>query len=232
MYLFEEREFSAHTVATCKAALKEPLSLAFDIDTSDSFFSQFLKGMRNRRPSSPYRAVTWSLDKVLEMLITDRFNIKPSLEFLLQKIIFLVARATGGRVSEINALEREAKYVKFTVDSVNLSLTPIFYARLKTLSTAAQQSLITPSSMRKGCHTGYAQYILLRSFLKKLHQFLQASCFFDKRGPCSKLSVASHMCNLIGCSQPKVCPSPHEVRKMATSTTDEVCGLVFNQNIL
>ena len=160
--------------------------------------------------------------------MSDRFNINPTLESQLQKSIFLVALATGGRVSEIHALQREAKYVQFTATSVILSFPTTFLC--KNEDPVQRRPPITISALvnEEGLPHRLCPVNSLKKFLAEISAS-KGNLFFDKRGPCSKLSIANHMCNLIKMSQ----PIPHQVRKMATSlaflshfTTEEVCESV------
>ena len=233
LFLFETKKFTAHTVATYKAALKDPLSLGFDFDTSDEFFTQFIKGLKNRRPARPYRPVMWSLDKVLELLMSEKYCVNPSVELLLKKTIFLVALATGARVSEIHALHRDAKYISFTDEVLTLSFPTTFLCKNEDPVRRRPPITIRALFDHEGLPHRLCPVNSIRSFLAATSSAPTGKLFLDRQGPCSKLTVANHMCNLIKSSQPNAFPTSHQVRKMATSlaflsqfTTEEVCNSV------
>ncbi|MEL7079582.1 MAG: hypothetical protein AAGM46_27230, partial [Cyanobacteria bacterium J06582_2] len=95
----------AKTIQSYKSILADVIRTAFGVDFADDVFSKMYKSMALLRPSPRLSTLTWSMDKVLDLIVTWD-NLSCSLRLLLQKTIFLIAYATGSRNSEIHALRR------------------------------------------------------------------------------------------------------------------------------
>ena len=87
----------------------------------------FLQTKTSQGPIIPH----WSLQKVLTVLQSERFQVRPSLQDALTKALFLVAMATGHRISQLAALSRGPEFAKFAPDdtSVTLATKPGFLAK-------------------------------------------------------------------------------------------------------
>lgn len=69
-------------------------------------FQDFHKGLLNIHPLRPQVPPEWSLENVL-LLSSKDFNENIPLDRLTQKTLFLLTLATGGRISEMQALREE-----------------------------------------------------------------------------------------------------------------------------
>ena len=108
-YLSEHKGFRVATIRSHKSALRDPLKLGFDLELREEVFLKMSRSLALARPVSPPRIISWSLENVLDHLaILDSSNC--SVKDLLDKTIFLIALASGGRVSEISALQREREH--------------------------------------------------------------------------------------------------------------------------
>ena len=67
-HLFEVKKLSVATIKSQKSSLSDPIRLAFGIDLLDKEFSLALRSFALRKPASPQRTISWSLEKVLSLL--------------------------------------------------------------------------------------------------------------------------------------------------------------------
>ena len=94
-HLFSDRSFSPNTIKNYKAALCEPLRLAFGIDLQDDNFFKVIWAFSFHRPMPAPGFLSWSLDKVLAPLALIDPRSCTFLQ-LLDKTIFLIVLASGG----------------------------------------------------------------------------------------------------------------------------------------
>ena len=76
--LSSRRKLAPATVSMYRSALAKPLRLIFNIDVSVEPFNDFIKALFNLKPTVPQVRVTWSLDKVLALALSDRFQNDPA----------------------------------------------------------------------------------------------------------------------------------------------------------
>ena len=118
---FGFRKVSPRTILGYKNALALPMLYGFGVDVTDKEFSLLSRALFLKYPPQTKIFPTWSLNKVLEYFSAEAFHNKwGSLRNLLIKTVFLVALASGNRVSELSALSRtgiifEENYVKILV---------------------------------------------------------------------------------------------------------------------
>jgi len=93
--------------------LSKPLLWVFHIDLSTQLFADFYRALQNIRPSTVPAPPEWKLDKVLFLLMLQKFVVNPSLVNATMKVLFLLTLATGGRINEINALLCGDAFLKF-----------------------------------------------------------------------------------------------------------------------
>ena len=106
-HLAQTRELSPKTVLVYRNALKLPLLHGFNVDTSDREFSLLARSQFLQNPPPKKLIPAWNPNKVLSMLEQPEFlNHRATPHRLLMKTLFLVALATGNRVSEIAAFTR------------------------------------------------------------------------------------------------------------------------------
>ena len=87
----------------------------FGVDTNDELLRKIPRACAKRNLSKPppdETEISWSLDKVLRYALQID-NLEASFDDLLRKTLFLLAMASGARVSEIAALTRDARHVHF-----------------------------------------------------------------------------------------------------------------------
>ena len=75
----------------------QPLKLGFDIDCSEPFML-LIKSFFLERPIRSPREPQWRLDKVLDLLKSDRFSVYPCLKDLTMKVVFLIGLGAYVRI--------------------------------------------------------------------------------------------------------------------------------------
>ena len=128
-FLFYKKGLAPTTITSYKSALIRPLKYAFGLDLGEPFYIDFLKALANLRPNRPLPPVRWSVDKALSLALSDRFQRNPSLEDRTMCTIFLLALATGARVSEMGAFLRGDDDIVFSEGGMTLYPNPNFLAK-------------------------------------------------------------------------------------------------------
>ena len=114
--LFDKEKFSTSTIAGYRAAISvvhkgfkgTPLGQVQDL-------KQLIIGMPQLRPPKKVLAPNWSLPLVLNMLIKEPFEPmdKVDIKYVTLKTAFLLAVASGRRVSEIHALSTDKHHLRW-----------------------------------------------------------------------------------------------------------------------
>ena len=94
------------TIASYKCALAQPLYETFNIRLDDTSMEFFMKGVFNLDPPKPAPMAVWSLDSLLNFLVSSHFEPLHlmSLRVVTQKFLCLLLLATGRRIDEIGNL--------------------------------------------------------------------------------------------------------------------------------
>lgn len=121
--LAEVRHLSLSTIACYRSSLR----LLAAIDVAAFPFPDLIKALYLRCPPTPPRPPPWSLDKVLALLQTPPFVGPVASDYnVLRHCLFLVAWASGNRVSELSALIRPPTFPVGSEPSVALPVRPGF----------------------------------------------------------------------------------------------------------
>ena len=110
--MHEDLELASSTITSYKSALAQPLWQGFGINLNSELFNRIPKACANLRPRAPPRPISWSLSRVLE-LAASIDNSSAALKPLSRKCLFLLAMASGARMSELVALLRGDNHVQF-----------------------------------------------------------------------------------------------------------------------
>lgn len=219
-HLFYVRQLSPKTVLVYRNALSLPLEHAFNIFTKDVEFGLLSRSFFLERPPVRHILPSWSLRKVLEFLKTPRFQDRSiSLKDSLLKTLFLVALATGNRVSELSALRREGLAFSRDYSRVTCPVSPNFFFKNERLSRSPPNitfSALGPSSdPHPLCPvTSLRRYLRLsRTKGDNLAVFINPISRCNLKAP----SLSQYLCSLINLAQPGKFPKGHDVRKMASS---------------
>ncbi len=134
--LFDVQKFSPNTIAGYRAAISiiheghEGTSLGQNRDLRD-----LIVGMSQLRPIKKSLLPNWSLPLVLNRLIKEPFEPLQSadLKFVTLKTAFLIAVASGRRVSEIHALSVDSTHLRWEKAGVRMRTNPHFMAKNESL---------------------------------------------------------------------------------------------------
>ena len=88
--------YGVATIWTAKSALSKPLEECFDLDLSEEVFRDLSRLFSLQRQAKWPKAISWSLDKVLDLFKYQLYSGPScSIELLLKKAIFLISLASG-----------------------------------------------------------------------------------------------------------------------------------------
>lgn len=99
-----------------RCALIKPIKLGFNTALTSGPFLDISKSFFLQRPVRVPWELQCCLDKVHDLLKSDKFSVNLNLEDLTLKTIFLLVLASGGRASEINSLFRKKGQTVFNHD--------------------------------------------------------------------------------------------------------------------
>ena len=138
--LAQTRGLSPKTVLVYRNALKLPLLHGFNINTSDREFSLLARSQFLQNPPPKKLIPAWNPNKVLSMLEQPEFlNHRATPHRLLMKTLFLVALATGNRVSEIAAFTRVGSKILPGSKKAIIAVQPGFLYKNQTLDRSPPQ---------------------------------------------------------------------------------------------
>jgi hypothetical protein len=121
IFLREVKKLATNTIIHYKNALALPLQLAAGIDLNTPPFTRLTKNLFLERPPPSRHIPRWNLDKVLELVSSPAYaSGQPSPFNCLKRTIFLIALASGNRVSELAALERAG--IRFSEEDSEVTL--------------------------------------------------------------------------------------------------------------
>ena len=233
-FLFHTKRLAPSTISTYKAAIARPVFLGWNIDVTDNFFSELIKAFANIRPAVPYRPVRWSLDPVLNLLSEPEFCNFHIIENHLSKCIFLLALATGNRVSELHALRREPEYTQISKNMLTIVGRASFIAKNENPIHRRNPIFIKAIFDDDGTPHPLCPVDATRTYIELTKNVTNGPLFISlKDVPLSKFKCSYILCQIIKESQPNVFPHSHDIRKMATSLAffanvdlDQICDSV------
>lgn len=219
IYLEKQQKLLPNSIAVHKNALQLPLKYGFNICTNATEFSLLSRSQFISNPPRKKIIPQWSISKVLNMLESPKFSgPNVNIENLLSKCIFLLALATGNRVSEISAFDRSG--VRFSPDmkKVNLHVKPGFLYKNERLSHSPPRISVPSLSQNNEAHK-LCPVKTLNTWLNKTKDFSGNALFFDvKTAKSLNAGRISHvLCKIINEADPGCFPHGHDVRKVATS---------------
>ena len=220
IWLFEKGSLQANTIASYKCALDRPLRFGFNISLNSGRFSELSKAFFHIRPPPTSVEPEWSLNKVLDFLKSRRFTLNPTLSDITLKALFLLALATGRRVSELHSLLRTKGYIVFGKDYkwVRLYPNPQFLAKNETSKFRRGPLLIHAFLNSQGEHNSLCPVKNLKNFLHASRKVNLSALFFNPRtmAPCSKVRISQMIRRVVKLSQPEIYSKAHDLRKYAT----------------
>ena len=218
-FLFFDKNLAPATVSAYKSALVRPLRLAFGVDVTQAPFPDFLRALYNIRPSKPLKRFSWSLDKVLDLALSARFQSSPSVEDSLMLTVFLLALATGGRISEIHSLLRSEDNIVFGDGGVTLFLNPNFLAKNEHPGSRRGPIFISCLMGTDGAPHPLCPVSNLKKFLTLTSAAVSLKLFVKPidLSDLSLLKLKFYLCKFIRLADPGSFPRVHDLRKVASS---------------
>lgn len=218
-HLFHVHRRSLATVSTHSAALIDPLAYGCDIEIPKRARELIRKGFFRQRPTPRPTFPKWSLHKVLFSL-TEEFPVGPSPDQLLQKACFLLALASGLRVSQLKALTRFPHWTKFHSDGSALTLapSPTFLAKNER-EDHRLEPLTIPALQGQDCPKGLCPVYTLKEYMDATQGAPKEALFVrpSTLKPLSTSAIATVIRNVIFRAEPTVKPKAHDVRKIAAT---------------
>ena len=129
-FLFSTKGLAPATLSSYRSALAKPLLLVFGIDVSRHPFVDLIRAYFNIKPSVPSRKFSWSLDKVLGFILSKSLFNSSLVADSLMCSAFLLALASGRRISELNSFLRGENFFFFFL---LFWKTDLFYIPIQTL---------------------------------------------------------------------------------------------------
>ena len=212
-HLFFEKKLSVATIRSQKSSLRDPIRLAFGIDLSDDIFGRILRSFSLSRPAPRSQTISWSLDNVLHHLSTID-TMSCSYADLLDKTIFLIALASGNRVSETHALYRGSLSTRLEGDSLVLVPKTDFLAKNEDPQHRRPPLRIRPlKENRSLCPVDTT-----RCFLYRSSDILSGPLFTNVSGEAlSQSQIRYRLTRLIKRTNPDSIPKSHDMRKVSFS---------------
>ena len=209
-----ESGYAPGTITSLKSGLMNVFDLAFDIDLNDRMYASIPRACSNLRPSKRSTMLNWDLNKTLE-LASSISNSVASYKILLRKTLFLLALASGARLSELDALSREPGFVR-TLPSGEMLLSPhpSFLAKNEDPQHRWQPWKITPLKQ----DPSLCPVKTLQDYLKLSEDFTSGPLFQrEKGGTLTIKGIRYQIIEFIKLAEPTCIPKGHDIRKIAAT---------------
>ena len=216
LFLRDKRGLASSTIANYRAALARPLGIAADINFDDFEFKDLDKFLFLSKPSPKKRVPSWELDKVLRLFSTNAKYASASARprDLLRKLAFLLALATGNRVSELCAIDISA----IREDSQGVLSLPVdksFKFKNERVNRAPPEIEVRPLP---GDNHEICPVATLKTFVNRLGLESGKLLVNTRTGtPLRPASLSLLIVNAINEADPGCFPRAHDVRKTAAS---------------
>lgn len=214
---FSSKDRKPSTIKTYKSTLRDPLKLVFDIDVNASAFHDLSRAMDLSRPAERNRPLSWSLNKVLDLLSSEAYtNLEISEEKLLAKTAFLIMFASGGRISEITSLRRGDRFI-INDRSGDFALYP---SRSFMAKNENPQNRRPPIKLRLlGESNPLCPATTLQRYLSFTSAYKYGSLFLDPSSHknLSIRALSKVVLNMVRTGDPSSFPRTHDIRKYASS---------------
>ena len=206
---------AASTVTATKSALSKVFYYGFDMRLNDVCFASIARSCAKLRPASRPEMLSWSLNKVLR-LASNIDNSSCSYQQLLRKTLFLIALASGARMSEMAALARDKGFAVFLPSGeVSLSPHPKFLAKNEDPQNRWAPWKIIPLQQ----DSSLCPVESLCAYLERTVSWCSGSLFKrEKGGTLSINGIRQQILYFIKEADPDSVPKAHQVRAIATST--------------
>ena len=174
------------TIVSCHRDFRDGSSV-----TNSPFLTRLLRSFFLKRLPSKTLLPAWSLPAVLKVLASAPFEPlhKASLRLLTIKTVFLVAIASGHRVSSLQALCVDPGHLRWEASGVRLIPRPDFIAKNQSMSSGSVEiflpSIFTMSSMEEDkvwCPVRALKWYIDRTKSRKTSSFLFVASIAPHKG--------------------------------------------------
>ena len=215
LYLSRVKKLRGSTILNYRSSLARPILLSSGVDLTDSDFKDLDKALYLAAPPPKKRIPEWDVDKVLSLLSSPKYcssSAKPL--DLLRKTVFLLALATGNRVSELAAIDASAIQVGHD-DKVTLPVDPTFRYKNERENRTPPDICLIPLA------NGNPELCPVRTLFtfKERLDISTGKLLVNTRtkSPLKPSSISLLLCSLINEADPNKFPKGHDVRKVAAS---------------
>ena len=202
------------TIATIKSSLRKIFWYGFQIDLNNDLFSSIPRACAMLNPRDPPSEISWSLNKVLSFA-SELDHSSVSYTLLLRKTLFLLALASGARLSEVSTLSRDEGHVSFLPSGeVDLRPHPRFLAKNEDPARRWQPWRIVPLPQ----FPSLCPVSALRAYLDRTSSLTSGRLFVrEEGGTLTTDGVRQQILYFIKTADPGSVPKGQETRKVATS---------------
>ena len=212
----DSKDLATNTIFNYKAAVGNTLGTVFGLDTSAWEFKALKDALFIEKPPNPPRIPSWDINKVLDLLQKPKYNKNPPEAFCqLKKTLFLVAMATGNRVSELANVSRNGLGSLRPDQIVKLCVLPGFLYKNQRLNRTPPNIEVHPLLSEP---LAICPVVNLIRFLK-VSPLNRGALFVNTKSNASlhPSSIARLLCELINEADPGTFPQAHDVRRVVTS---------------
>ena len=210
---------SPATVANALAAIRDPLWFGFGVVVDPRSWKMLQSSFFLQRPRPVRSSSLWSLPKVLNLFESRRFLVDPSPLDCLKRALFLIALASGHRVSQLAALVRGPAFLRFFPGDAGVSLAPFpgFLAK-----NERDRHRLAPGFVRAWSGGGIPHALCpvaaLRAYLRVVGGPSDALWVFPSSGtPLRADAVSRVLTKVIVEADPGASPRAHQIRSYSSS---------------
>ena len=211
---------SAATVNNAMVAIHDPMLFGFDLVVDPRQWELLKASFFLQRPSKIPSPPAWSLTRVLDFLQSDRFGSAASRSDLFRRALFLLALATGLRVSQLGALLRTPEFAKFApgLSSVTLTPRPSFLAKNERVRHR-MRPVTVPAWFDDSSHHPLCPVAALKAYLDATSQSPGQHLWVDPVSfrPLKTVDISRALTEVIRLADPSAPAKAHDVRKFASS---------------
>ena len=220
VHLADAGGLNPKTVLVYRNALHLSLLHGFRINTKDQEFSLVARSQFIANPPRQKLIPHWRPNKVLSMLEQPRFvTSKASPINLMMKTLFLVALATGNRVSELAAMSRGS--ISFGEDRsrVTIPVKPGFLYKNQSMARAPPNITFPCLYNDDGSHHRLCPVSALHRWLQVSDPWGHDAVFINPQSkkPMNSGAISSYLVRTTNATAPRTFAKAHDVRKVAAS---------------
>lgn len=220
VHLGADKHLNPKTILVYRNALHLPLLYGFGINTKDQEFSLLARSQFITNPPKRKIVPNWEPNPVLTMLEQPQFtNNTATTERLLSKTLFLVALATGNRVSELSAFSRASTAFSDNDLQVTIAVRPGFLYKNQTLYRTPPNIIISALPTEDGSPHALCPLDALRHWLKLSSAWGHDAIFINptSKKPMNRGAISLCLVKTINSAIPGAFAKAHDLRKISAS---------------